>query len=338
MKNRDYIKINHVMKTQYLLLIVVLTMFSGKTLRAQQLPVFSQYLFNGFLINPAYAGLDGYSAVNLTAREQWVGIPNSPKTYMVSYQTRFLGKSFVSKGAAARQKMMSKYTSGRVGIGGVIYNDRNGLINRTGGQVTYAYHIKLDRHENISLAVSGLLYQFSIDRSRIQTENADRLIDNTILNMIIPDVGVGAVYTSETFYGGVSIDQLLQSYLKLGGNKIDKEYRLYRQYYVTAGYRYDIDKETAIEPSCLIKVTNQFSYQLDLTTKVIFNRDYWAGLSYRTGSAIVLQAGVSVERFHFGYAFDYNLRSINKHGYGTHEFMIAYKWGDSPNRLRWLNR
>jgi hypothetical protein len=38
-------------------------------LHAQQVPLYSQYMLNGFLINPAVAGSEGYTAVNLTARE-----------------------------------------------------------------------------------------------------------------------------------------------------------------------------------------------------------------------------------------------------------------------------
>jgi len=337
MKNNTNIKKIDALKKQ--ILLIVFAIVAMNTINAQQLPLFSQYLFNGFLINPAYAGLDGYSAVNLTAREQWLGIPNSPKTHIVSYQTRLIGHNFLSKGAAARKRTMSRYTSGKVGIGFMVFNDQNGLINRNGVQATYAYHLKIDKGEMLSMAISGSLYQFSIDRSKILLEtSSDKLVDNTLLNMLIPDLGVGAVYTNDAFYAGLSIDQLLQSYLKLGGNKIDEQYRLYRQYYLTGGYHYEIDKATAFEPSCLIKMTNQLSYQVDLSAKVIFGYDYWAGLSFRTGSALILSGGVHVAHFHFGYAFDYNLHSINRYGYGTHEFMVAYKFGDSPSRLRWLNR
>ena len=33
---------------------------------AQQVPMYSQYIMNGFLINPSFAGRDGYTTVNLT--------------------------------------------------------------------------------------------------------------------------------------------------------------------------------------------------------------------------------------------------------------------------------
>jgi sRNA-binding regulator protein Hfq len=53
-------------------------------LKAQQTPVYSQYMMNGFLLNPAVAGAEGFTAVNVTAREQWLGFQNAPSTYAVS--------------------------------------------------------------------------------------------------------------------------------------------------------------------------------------------------------------------------------------------------------------
>jgi hypothetical protein len=77
---------------------------------------------------------------------------------------------------------------------------------------------------------------------------------------------------------------------------------------------------------------------MDLTTKAYFYQDYWAGLSFRTGSALILMGGVKVDKFYFGYAFDFTFSSIMTHSYGTHEIMIAMKLGDSARRFRWLQR
>ena len=311
---------------------------SGKQLHAQQLPLFSQYLFNGFLINPAYAGLNGYSTVNVTAREQWVGLADAPTTHIVSFQTRLLKQSFIRRSAAARRKLMRKNTSGRVGVGGYVYNDKVGLIDRTGVQATYAYHIKLDKGTNLSFALSGTMYQFSVDRSKIVADfkDNDPLLNSQALNTWIPDFSVGCVYSTPTYYAGLSANQLLQAYLKLGGN-LDKTYRLYRQYNISGGYRYEIDRNTAIEPSILVKVTNQLVAQADITTRVYYN-DYWAGLSYRTSGAAIFMMGVGINKFLVGYAFDYNFISLQSRTFGSHEFMFAYRFGDSASRLRFLNR
>lgn len=327
---------NNRINKYFLMIVLVLGLMSGKKAEAQQLPVFSQYLFNGFLVNPAYAGLDGLSAVTVTAREQWLGLANSPKTHIASFQTRILRGSFIHKSAAARRKAMSHYTSGRVGLGGYIFNDKNGNIDRTGAQLTYAYHIPMGGSV-LSFAVSGSLYQFSINRQNIELEyNRDQLIDNTSLNMLIPDVGLGAVYSAEDYYAGLSISNLLQSYAKLGNN-IDNQFKTYRQYNLTLGYRYEIDRDHIFEPSLLLKTTNQLTTQLDITAK-LHVEDYWGGISYRTGSAFVLMGGVVVDKFTFGYAFDYNLTAIRQHSFGTHEIMVAYKFGNTASRMRWLNR
>ena len=49
---------------------------------AQQVPMYSQYIMNGFLVNPSLAGRDGLTTVNLTVRKQWVGLANAPSTML----------------------------------------------------------------------------------------------------------------------------------------------------------------------------------------------------------------------------------------------------------------
>src|SRR5674536_160623 len=73
---------------------------------AQTVPMYSQYIMNGFLINPSFAGRDGYTTVNLTVREQWVGMSGAPSTYAASFQTRILKNSFISKSTAVRKKII----------------------------------------------------------------------------------------------------------------------------------------------------------------------------------------------------------------------------------------
>ncbi len=317
--------------------IVVFQIFSlAQKAEAQQLPLLSQYLFNGFLVNPAYAGLDGLSTVTLTAREQWLGLANRPMTHIVSFQTRILPKSFVNKNASARLRIMKRYTSGRVAVGGYIFNDRNGIIDRTGAQLTYAYHIPMKKN-SLSFAMSLSLYQFSINHHKIELETThDQLINNTSLNMIIPDAGIGAVFTTQEYFAGVSISNVMQSYAKLGYNS-DQQFKTYRQYNLTLGYRYELGQDRTFEPSVLVKTTNQLIAQVDITAKLHVN-DCWGGITYRTGSALILLGGVTINKLSFGYAFDYNLNAIGQYSFGSHEIMAAYKFGNNASRMRWLNR
>ena len=328
-------KNSHLRKLIYC--IVVFQVFSlTQKVAAQQLPLLSQYLFNGFLVNPAFAGLDGLSTITLTAREQWMGLANRPMTHIVSFQTRILPKNFVNKNASSRLRIMKRYTSGRVAVGGYVFNDRNGIIDRTGAQLTYAYHIPMKKN-SLSLAMSFSMYQFSINHHKIELETtSDQLIDNTSLNMIIPDVGVGAVFKTQEYFAGLSISNLMQSYAKLGYNS-DVQFKTYRQYNLTLGYRYELGQDRTFEPGVLVKTTNQLITQVDITAKLHVN-DYWGGITYRTGSAFILLGGITINKLSFGYAFDYNLNAISQYSFGSHEIMAAYKFGNTASRMRWLNK
>ena len=75
------------------ILSAVVVFFIFGISEAQQVPMYSQYIMNGFLVNPSFAGRDGYTSVNLTVREQWVGMAQAPSTYALSFQTRILKNS-----------------------------------------------------------------------------------------------------------------------------------------------------------------------------------------------------------------------------------------------------
>ena len=99
------------------LFVLILPGWTGMhALYSQQLPQYSQYMMNKFLINPAVAGSEGYTAFNLTAREQWIGLENSPRTFALSAQTRVLKNSFISKGAAVRKKRAAASRGGKIGL------------------------------------------------------------------------------------------------------------------------------------------------------------------------------------------------------------------------------
>jgi len=309
---------------------------------AQQLPLYSQYMNNGFLLNPAMAGHDGYTSFNLTSRKQWVGFQNSPPTYSVSGQTRLLKKSYRIINRPVKTNKYKASSKGRVGIGGFVFKDVNGLVSRTGVQMSYAYHIYI-RQSQLSFGLAGQIFQYKIDRSQITTFNEDEVLDPTIhgdLNIaaFIPDANAGVYWTSPTFFVGLSANQLLQSPLQLGSNFLD-DFKMLRHYYLMGGYRFiGYDSGFDLEPSFLIKTTEQFLPQADLSLKLYYKTDYWIGTSYRTSGSLAFMFGVRSNRLYFGYAYDYALSSIRKYNFGSQEVFISLKFGSNARRFRWLNR
>ena len=126
-------------KTIKSLLFLFVLSVAGQVSFSQQLPLYSQYLYNKFLINPAHAGSDGYTSYNITAREQWIGYSGAPRTYSLSCQTRILKKTYRINQNIFSKTVYRSRTTGRVGFGGYIFSDRNGLVQRTGFQPSYTY-------------------------------------------------------------------------------------------------------------------------------------------------------------------------------------------------------
>jgi type IX secretion system PorP/SprF family membrane protein len=338
-------------KVKYLILLIILTavFFSANS---QQLPVYSQYMMNGFLLNPAVAGHEGYTAVNLTAREQWAGIKDAPGTYAASYQTRLLKNSYIARSASIRRRKRVMSRSGRVGYGFYAYTDMAGAFNRTGIQGTYTYHIPFDKSQ-LSFGVSVTGYQFRIQPDKIRLLDIDDpILLNTEKSALIPDANFGVYYSDRNLYAGISAMQLFQTPIKLGADKEGPGFRMVRHYFLTAGYRFEIAQDILMEPSILFKTTEKFISQIDGNVKFYFKENYWAGLSYRSGgsysiteesfngkgSAAIIMAGIRVDKYYFGYAFDYTFNAIGARSMGSHEFMGAVKFGDNARRYRWLNR
>ena len=320
-----------------ILYIILLTGVLSFGARAQQVPLYSQYMLNGFLLNPAVAGSEGYTAVNVTAREQWVGFSEAPSTYALSFQTRILRKSYISRGSSVRRRQRRGSRSGNVGLGGYVFNDHNGAVERTGLKASYAYHINLAQSQ-LSFGLSFVTYQFRLDDDLIRLENpGDDLWLGANKSVFIPDADAGIYYSARNYWAGFSADQLFESVLKIGDSGYDR-YKMERNYYLMGGYDFEVRRDIILTPSTLIKFAENGKLQADISGKFYYQQSYWAGLSYRTGHAIIIMAGVSVDKLVFGYAFDIGLNSIMKHSFGSHEFTFIAKFGDNARRYRWLNR
>ncbi len=317
-------------------LLFILACIAG-SINAQQLPLYSQYTMNRFLLNPAVAGIEGFTTISLTAREQWLGIKGSPRTHSITIDSKLLRNSFILKAVPIKKKKRKGSRSSKIGLGGHLYNDRNGPIDRTGLEATYAYHLSMEKML-LSMGLSINFFQMRLNSDKlIQSDDQfDDLIDGGKNSLFIPDASIGIYALSKNYYAGISAINVFQSLVQFGNNSLG-EYQLKRQYNVMGGYKYELSKKIYLEPSFLLKIPQTIKTQLDIQLKVNIDQDYWAGLSFRTGSAMVIFGGVKVDRYYIGYAFDYNFNSLMKYTFGSHEIMAAVRFGDTARRYRWLN-
>lgn len=313
--------------------------FAGSVV-AQQQPLYSQYMLDAYLINPAVAGAEGVTAVNLTVRQQWVGYSDAPSTYALSAQTRILKTSFRNRSRLIKSRVRRRRPSGRVGLGAFVFNDNNGRIHRTGFQGTYAYHIYIrDYQLSFGASVSTFQFKASVNNADGYEQTNDPLLTGKT-SKFAPDANVGILVSKSNFYAGLSATSLFQSAIQFGSGNAETAYRLLRQYYIVGGYRIEpYRSDYAVEPSILFTTNERMQFGTDFNIKGYFKQDYWLGLSFRSSGAIVTMFGVRYQQFYFGYAFDYNFNDVSTLGRGgSHELMIGLKIGDSARRYRWLNR
>ena len=323
--------------SRWLLLLAAVMMAAG--LDAQQLPVYSQYLFNKYLINPAVAGSDGYTSINLTTRQQWAGYQGAPQTYSLSAQGRLLKQKYLIRDNIFDKKIFKPRTEGKVGIGATVFSDINGLVRRTGFSTSYAYHIWLHGGTQLSFGLAFTGYHYKIDQRQIQFDNPDEPWMNTDFRkgIFVPDFNFGAYLLNRKFAVGLSVQDMMEGFIK-AGSQAYKDLKIERTYYIFGNYDFEPDDKSLIQPSLLVRMSEQLRPQADIGLTYSYDNRIWVGATFRTGSALIANVGVRRDRLFFGYSFDFTLQSIQMATYGSHEFIMAVRFGDTPRKYRWLDR
>jgi type IX secretion system PorP/SprF family membrane protein len=229
-------------------------------------------------------------------------------------------------------------------LGGIIYHDENGALERTGGQFSYAYHVFI-RNGQLSFGLTGNLFQYRINANRAQLKDpdADPLSGMIGKSTLIPDANVGINYMTADYHIGFAACQLFQSNMKIGNSddfKETEQTRLLRHYYFIADYRYSKSQSSKWEwePSTMFLLNERLMLQGEITLKAFYRRQYWFGLSGRTTGDIIAMAGLKLGNYYFGYSYEYGFSGISRYTYGSHEICLTAKFGDTARRYRWLDR
>ena len=332
----------YLLKGAVLLLMVITGSIPGS---AQQLPRFSQYYSNEFLVNPAVAGSDGKTVINLAARKQWLGFSaHTPNSYLLSVQGRILKTSYSIKSGSRGISNFRKAGKGRVGLGGIMYHDENGAVERTGAQLSYAYHLFI-RNSQLSFGLTGNMFQYRINKDLAQLKDPEIDPLNGLIgkSTLVPDAGIGINYMTEKWHAGFAVSQVFQSKVKIGNSadfQSSEEVQLRRHYYILADYRIAFPRNPnwELEPSTVILLNEMLNVQSDLTLKAYYKRQYWFGISGRTSGDIIVMAGLKFRGYYFGYSYDYGFNGISRYTFGSHEICISAKFGDTARKYRWLDR
>ena len=297
---------------------------------AQQLPQYTQYMFNKIAYNPGVTGAGTGICVGGLVRQQWVGFKETstnqdgasssnsvaPETYVVSIHSpvNFL----------------------RGGLGATIVQDKIAYQNNITLNLMYAYQTVLGAGDlGIGLQV-GLLNK-TIDFSNYDpVDGTDPLVspDKGEQTNMIFDVGIGGYYrVPDNYYLGLSILNLLESKTAPDATAT----KLKRHINLMGGYEFSFPNTSSIDvlPSFMIK-TDGKSVQYDLSALLRLKNKFWGGLSYRFQDAIAIILGVEYKNFNIGYSYDINTSAIGS--YGSHEIRLGYCFKIEVDKIKKIYR
>jgi len=289
-----------------ILTILTLSLLS-LNIQAQQWPLYSQYMFNQFIINPAVAGSDEKIPIVATVRRQWNGMVDAPVTQSISAHA---------------------YTGQFVGLGINFFNEVAGPSRRTGMSFSAARHFLVSKSSDtwFSFGLSGTFYQFGFDPSKLHFDQPDDpVITTAAISKFIPDMASGVYLYNAHYYAGFSVQNLLQTPVNLFDIQ-DRNYNpASRVYFFSAGYDFIISDNLSIQPSTLVRKVFAAPYQMDLNVKATIMNHFTAGVSYRSSDAVVLLAGVHIPNVFIGYSYDITLNPLKGYSKGTHEIYLIVK-------------
>lgn len=282
--------------------ITVLMTWSAPSL-AQQIPNFSLYNMNHYLLNPAASGTTEGLPVSLSYRKIWAGINNSPSVQYIS------GNMLVAKD---------------MGVGARLFNYQAGPLRKTGLEGSYSYHLSLGSGDTrLSFGLSLLLYQFYLNKSDLTVEDPDDQVFMGKEQLIVPDAGIGTYLYGRNYYVGLSVPQLLQRNIDMQSDVVLQQKQV-RHYYLHGGYIIETGADFKIEPSLLLKFVESGIFQADINALVTYKDMINFGLSYRTQDAMSFQVGYKNPELFIGYAYDLALSGMAGNTSGSHEILFTY--------------
>jgi type IX secretion system PorP/SprF family membrane protein len=315
---------------------------------AQQKPHYTQYIMNQYILNPAISGIENYTDIKLSHRQQWQGLEGAPVT---SYFTLHapLGKkdyktsatSFSVDGFNPRGKSYFETYEASAphhGIGLQIINDQAGPFNTFSAYGTYAYHLGISSRTNLSGGFGVGLSRMNLNTSKLDFGNGVN-IDPAIrgtgdIGKTQLDMNAGVFLYSADYFLGLSMMQIVPQPIEFANNVVRKtEGKKVPHLFGTFGYRFLITEDINMIPSTMIKYINGAPLQADLNVKFQYREFLWAGGSYRSQYGFAALAGLRALRFMtVSYSYDYTTTRLNTVSNGSHEIIIGFLLGNRYNQ------
>lgn len=308
--------------------------FPVKNQAQESLPIYSDYLSdNVFLVHPAAAGIGNSGKLRLTARQQWIGVPNAPALQTLSFHAKLGDET-------------------NAGYGFVLFNDKNGFHSQKGAQGTYSYHLALTDGSVFEQLSFGLAFSF------IQSQSDQRSFtgDDAVSQIIESTSYYNADFSMAYHRGGLSSYFTVKNLFLTAKNHLNtnvpfEEPLNIGNYVVSVGYYFGQRNFLQFEPNIMVQLKGGTGEKIgDFNLKVYKSfreMQIWAALSYRrsfdTGnleaaSYITPIIGFNYKNLMFSYTHTKQLNEVLFAPSGFHQISIGFdllkrrqRWNASPN-------
>ncbi len=286
-----------------LIALALLAICNLKTV-AQQKVQFTQYMFNGLVINPAYAGAEEALSLTLIQRKQWANIESSPSTQTLAAHTLFKKKHF--------------------GLGLTIINDRIGVHRNLSAMSDFAYHLRVSENSYLSMGLqAGINNRKSNYASLAGNTNVDPKLFDAAVSYTAFELGAGFYFRSPKLHIGLSAPELLPESFNINDTASVRLNNI--NFFLFSKYRIAVSERIDVEPSLLFKYLAGIPLSYDVNMNLIYRKVLTVGLSYRKKESIdFMLKGQFTPQLQFGYSYDHPIGEVSRVSNGSHELMINY--------------
>jgi len=298
-------------------LITLALLTLSNEMAAQQTPTFSEYNYNPYLVNSAFAGLAPSAEIGISNTGTFNQFEGSPKSFALSFHTPL--------------------NRGKIGLGAGLIRDEVGVTTSTSAFVTYSYKIFFDTKKNrpywqiytpnsLSFSISPGVQQYQENLLELGIMDDPNFAMN--INATIPTIGLGFLLNLADVYVGFSTPNVIGDML-VSDDNVD----INVPYYGYLGYRFFSNKfeELMIKPNLLLKYENGAPFQADMNIAVSFRNRFELGTGYRTNSSINLLAGVYLFK-NIRAIYSYNVATNDSPLGNTHGIIATYRFGEGFSR------
>ena len=277
----------------------------GMSAFAQQDPLYSQYINNPMVLNPAYAGLNDNFNASVTYRYQWAGFEGNPKTFNFNSHVSLIDN--------------------KVGAGILVVQDQLGNAKNTEIQAAFSYKLQLDKEKTFSFGMQTGFVNF---RNNISGLNLDDPTDEAFTqgeNVTKPNLGVGAILKSDRFLFGVSIPRLMNTSISVSNTTGSQDFQLYnRTLYVFGSYVYFLNENIRFKPAVLLRAVKGSPVSVDFNFNINFNERYTAGAFIRNFNSYGVQVQTKLgDKLKLGYTFEIPTNQSVGTAFTTHELFLG---------------